>query len=75
MCGTTAPANGLENRGRALEPFARFQLIVPGERATHHKTWLSLAVIQSLEWTLAHTGDLGRTGVDDPPAVLKTAGL
>jgi hypothetical protein len=64
----------LENRGRALKPFSGFRLIVSVERAAHHKTWLSLAVIQSQRWTLANTDDLGRTRMDDPPTVLKTAG-
>jgi hypothetical protein len=64
----------LENRGRALKSFDGFRPIAPVERAAHHKLWLSLAVIQSLRWTLAHTNDLGRTRTDTPPTVLKTAG-
>jgi hypothetical protein len=34
-----------------------------------------LAVIGWMQWTMANKDDLGRTSVDDPPAVLKTAGL
>lgn len=71
----TRAADGSENRGRLANNFRLFRprlSVYPALHGNLGRHWLSCGCMQ---WTMADKDDLARTSADDPPAVLKTAGL